>query len=568
MAKRLIFISIIVLFFLVAAPLKAATLGESQNFYIEPSYDLSQREQLSATLIKISPQIYWYIDSSWWNGLGVDKQSKVQESLNNLTEEFEYKIYPTLTSTFGQEWTPGIDHDTRITILIHPMKEDAGGYFNSGDEYPKAQSLKSNEREMIYLNSEFIDNSREKSLLAHEFTHLITFNQKERRYGVPEEIWLNEARAEYAPTLVGYDQNYAGSNLEARVKDFLDKPYDSLTEWKNKSYDYGVLDLFTQYLVDYYGVDILADSLKMQKTGIASLNAALSQKGFGDNFSQIFTNWTIAVLINDCSFGEKYCYPDSNLKNFRVVPLTNYLPSIGESTLSVTATTTDWAGNWHKFVGGRGDLKLEFTGVAGVNFKIPYVIQDITGKYSINFLVLDSNQKGAISIPEFGTKNISLTIIPSIQKKLTGFTDQEPFYTFSWSASTKQENDSSQQSQNIETLLAQIDSLKKQIAILQAQLQAISNQGQNCQGFNEDLYFGLTNDNRVKCLQEFLASQGTGIYSEGLITGNFLGLTQQAVIRFQEEYAAEVLIPLGLEKGTGFVGASTRAKINEILSQK
>lgn len=69
----------------------------------------------------------------------------------------------------------------------------------------------------------------------------------------------------------------------------------------------------------------------------------------------------------------------------------------------------------------------------------------------------------------------------------------------------------------------------------------------------------------VRCLQQFLINQGSNIYPEGLITGNFLTLTQTAVIRFQEKYASEILKPLGMERGTGFVGAMTRAKINQLL---
>ncbi len=41
----------------------------------------------------------------------------------------------------------------------------------------------------------------------------------------------------------------------------------------------------------------------------------------------------------------------------------------------------------------------------------------------------------------------------------------------------------------------------------------------------------------------------------------------QAVIRFQEKYASEILAPLGLQKGTGYVGYATRTKVNQILGQ-
>ena len=76
----------------------------------------------------------------------------------------------------------------------------------------------------------------------------------------------------------------------------------------------------------------------------------------------------------------------------------------------------------------------------------------------------------------------------------------------------------------------------------------------------------MSNNSDVKCLQEFLKNQETNIYPEGLITGNFGSLTKNAVIKFQEKYASDILTPVGLQKGTGYVGIQTRIKINNILS--
>jgi len=61
------------------------------------------------------------------------------------------------------------------------MNEDSGGYFNPADGYPAAQAPDSNERDMFYVNVNYIEDPLAKSYLAHELVHLITFNQKDKR---------------------------------------------------------------------------------------------------------------------------------------------------------------------------------------------------------------------------------------------------------------------------------------------------------------------------------------------------------------------------------------------------
>jgi len=560
-----------ILLILFPTPVHAQFLGHVVNFSIDPSYDASERKEIPAVLVVESPQLLFYIDDNWWSAANPFKKDETRRSLKALATEFEGKIYPVLTSAFGFEWKPGIDEDSRITVLLHLLQEDAGGYTNYGDEYPKVQNPLSNEREMMYLNTEFIFSPILKSLLAHEFVHLITFNQKENTHNISEKVWLNEARAEYASTLLGYDEKLEGSNLERRMQAFISGSTDSLTEWNNERADYAVVNLFTQYLVDQYGLQILQDSLQSNKVGIASISSALEKSAFAATFKQVFTDWTIAVIANNCQLGERYCYKNTHLENFRVVPQTNFLPLLGESTLSLVNTTKDWAGNWYKIVGGNNVLKIEFQGNSQAEFQVPFLIESKDGRVSLQFLDLDSNQKGIVHLEDFSKENRSVTIIPSSQASNTAIKDF-PDYKFNLTLSSLTRTPAEEQAL-IEKLLFKIAELQKEIARIQALLakldqgvgRTLGDRTYTCGTFETNLYFGIKDSPQVSCLQEFLKSQGPDIYPEGLITGNFFALTQKAVIRFQEKYAGEILEPLGLDKGSGYFGAATRAKANEVI---
>jgi len=561
--KKISIVSVVALaavMLLAAGFASADNLNEERVFFVDPDYDKDQRESIVAQLVHITPELYFYIDKDWWK---FSSQNEIRAALSQLGEEFRSTVYPQLTSVFGFEAKPGIDNDVHITVLVHPMGSQAGGYFRSNDSYAKLQLPDSNEREMLYLNSDKLTSTQQPAvLLAHEFVHLITFNQKDKRYGVSEEIWLNELRAEYAITMLGYNAPFDSSHLHRRVEAFLENSADPLTEWDNTKYDYGVANLFGHYLVDRYGIDILVESLRIPETGIASIDRFLQEHEFEEDFSQVFLDWTIAIAVNDCTLGSFYCYTYDGLRTVTTIPRINFLPTGSASTLSVTDATKAWTGNWYKIVGGQGALQVEFVGRPQGSFNVPYITRSRSGVSSVGFLALDSYQKGSLEIADFGNSIVSLTLIPSQQSNLSLNTE----IPFSWTVSVV---DQGEESALIERLLKQIEQLESEIARLKTKIAAIltisdTRLTSNCP-IRSTMQHGEQSAG-VRCLQEFLKSQGPGIYPEGLVTGYFGPLTEAAVVRFQELYIQEILLPLGLEQGTGLVGPGTRAKIASLRS--
>jgi len=84
--------------------------------------------------------------------------------------------------------------------------------------------------------------------------------------------------------------------------------------------------------------------------------------------------------------------------------------------------------------------------------------------------------------------------------------------------------------------------------------------------FKNDLKLGSKGTD-VKELQKCLSKEPAGgpdIYPGGEITSYFGPETKEAVIKFQEKYAKEILSPWGFEEGTGIVSKTTREKLNEL----
>ncbi len=417
-------------FFLFAAALAAVfsfnsaaadTLGKSRVFYVDSYYDASGRTQISANLKYVSERAYFYADADYFNSLTAPDQSTFQNNLSSLAAVFDQTIYPKLVSVFGAEPNPGVDGDSRITILLERMFQSAGGYFLNGNGYPKAEAQNSNEREMAYVNAVHLNNGNEKAFLAHEFQHLISFNQKEKIRNISEEVWMNELRSEIAPTVAGLDEPYIGSNLESRSINFFNNPYDSLIDWNQSVDDYASVNIFGQYLLGRFGETVFLKMAQNGKIGIESVDDALAALGKTEKFDDVFADFTAANFINDCSatpaagrISSVYCHSNQNLKALKLSPKTTIAVSSGQPT-TLQDQAIYWSNRGYKFnysaPADKKTLVLKFDSEANANFYVPYVVKDRDGKNSAGVFSLNQGD-GEISVPDFGGGNSSVLIMP------------------------------------------------------------------------------------------------------------------------------------------------------------
>lgn len=84
-----------------------------------------------------------------------------------------------------------------------------------------------------------------------------------------------------------------------------------------------------------------------------------------------------------------------------------------------------------------------------------------------------------------------------------------------------------------------------------------------CHDFNTNLKVGDSNA-EVSALKTVLQKEGL----DSSTSMTFDEDTASAVSGFQQKYASEILAPVGLKYGTGFVGPSTRAKLNKLYGCK
>ena len=285
----------------VPTPAAFPQLGDVQRFWAS-NQDNNKFFQVDATLRYVGLHLYFWIE----NGVQYDPAA-----VQALVDAFDTKIYPTDRAFFGSEWSPGVDNDPRLYLLYaRNLGGVVAGYFSSVDEYPPQVFKYSNAHEMFDINADtvLLSDSSVYSIMAHEFQHMIHWNQDRS-----EDLWLNEGFSVLAQflngySLTGYDTSYI-AHPDTQLDDW------SLDQGANAPH-YGAAFMYLDYLLSRYGSPVTQAVVSSPLHGLASVDSVLAALNVKDTLTgqvetadNLFADWAIANYLQDPQVGDgRYSY--------------------------------------------------------------------------------------------------------------------------------------------------------------------------------------------------------------------------------------------------------------------
>ncbi len=283
-------------------------------------------------------------------------------NINDIAKEFENNIYPTLTTKFGKP--SDVDNNGRIILLLTKFNNyKTSGLFYSEDL--KNDLSGSNFNDIIYLN---IDKGIGRNLypaLAHQFQHLIFYNQKIRVKRRVDDVWVNEGLAKLAEKICGYidygregwswqnGNNWVYSESVNYPGYFMMTDKISLLEEELSIPYLGAVGLFMDYLYEKYGVELLQ----------ALINTADNPKQVveefaGSTFDKVLLNWTVANVVDANSQIDNPIY---NYQTFDLVKEPKMVEINNDCDL--TFQIKELGTKYIKLSGQNSDIKLSLNGI-------------------------------------------------------------------------------------------------------------------------------------------------------------------------------------------------------------
>ncbi len=323
--------------------------GEKKKFWVTNT-DSAESFQVDASLVYVTDVAYFWVE----DGVKFD-----MDEAKALVDDFSTKMYSTNREFFGSEWSPGVDEDPHIYLLYaRGIGSSVAGYFSSPDSFHPDAAEYSNAHEMFVFNADNspLNDTYTYGVLAHEFQHMIHFNQDRN-----ESSWVNEGFAELAVLLNGYYVSFADDEYA----------FDTdiqLTDWGSdpgtNGPHYGSSFLFMTYFLDRFGEEATKTLVKDQQNSmdsvenvLQSINAVDALTGKPISADDVFLDWAITNYVLDGSVGDgRYVYG-----NYSDAPQAEITESFSECPTEFKSTVKQYGVDYLKF-SCNGQFTLRFEG--------------------------------------------------------------------------------------------------------------------------------------------------------------------------------------------------------------
>jgi hypothetical protein len=317
------------------APAAVPAVGEARSFNVLNSQ--GGFERVGAIARSVGTQAAIFVDTLSPAG------GFTTPELDALAARFDQVIHPRVTATFGS--ASDLDANGRVVVLFTPAvnrltpagsSSFIGGFFFGVDLLPSNNG--SNAGEIFYAivpdPSGVHGNTRSKTtvanvvpaILAHEFQHMVHFNERilVRGAGTQEALWLSEALAQMAEEMVRRDYVALGDTASQRVfregtrarsRQYLLRP-DTVsvivTTGQGSLPERGAGFLNLLYLEDRFEGDLLARLTQTEATGVANVEAVT-----GVLWPRLLADWWAAIYLDQPTPAPgPLQYPDFDLPGF------------------------------------------------------------------------------------------------------------------------------------------------------------------------------------------------------------------------------------------------------------
>ena len=232
----------------------------------------------------VSDHAYFFVDN--------DVIAAMEPFLSDYGEAFD-TLYHVNRAKLGQE--NDVDGNGKVIVVFSGVISDnLLGYFWSVDkfEHDDINNPLSNEGDIVYLTADaeyqLDQGDYIPATLAHEFQHMIYFDEHYDRDAPGSLAWLNEALSQAAEYFNGYFDNHnswIASFLETYGRGL------SLTHWTSNNYGFGAI--FIRYLIDRFGEAVAGELCATDDIGIKAVENAT-----GMGFNALFMDFLKAMVMS------------------------------------------------------------------------------------------------------------------------------------------------------------------------------------------------------------------------------------------------------------------------------